>query len=483
MSVQLKTEDTDCSDQSLSSEVDIKLVLIFLVAHIPLALLMSKFELVASVHLLTTLGVGLWWVATDDRLERIAYIGAYIVGAEVLWRMTNALAFWEIGKYATAGLFFIAMLRFQRLRGPTLPLIYFALLLPAIWSTVSANPSGAKGLISFYLSGPFSLMVAACFFSHLKLWPQSLHRIFLTLIGPVIGVAAIAFYGIVTTPNIEFGSSSNFETSGGFGPNQVSAALGLGALLALLLVLSNKSDLKLRVLMFAVVLLLAAQSAMTFSRGGLDMALASALVALVFLLKSRHSIVKASFLAAVLVLIGYFILLPYLDAFTKGALSARFQDPDSTHRVDLIENDLDAWSDNPVLGVGMGESQLYHQASLDREIAAHAHTEFSRLLAEHGTLGLAAFVLILVMGAMNLKRAPTTFTKATIAALICWSFLYMSVNAMRMVAPSFVFGLSFAEVMKERLSFDELSMLTRRYKLLLAYRLRQILSHAELDQL
>jgi len=244
--------------------------------------------------------------------------------------------------------------------------------------------------------------------------------------------------------------------------------------------LSNKSDLKLRVLMFAVVLLLAAQSAMTFSRGGFDMAVASALVALGFLLKSRHSIVKASFLAAVLLLIGYFILLPYLDAFTKGALSARFQDTDSTHRVDLIEDDLDAWSDNPVLGVGMGESQLYHQASLNKDVAAH--TEFSRLLAEHGTLGLAAFVLILVMGALNLKRAPTTFAKATIAALICWSFLYMSVNAMRMVAPSFIFGLTFAE-MKEGLSLDQLFMLTRRYKLLLAYRLRQILSHAELNQL
>src|SRR5467141_723535 len=98
MFVQLKTEGTGCSHQALTSEVDIKLVVIFLAAHIPLALLMSKFESVASVHMITTLGIGLWWVATDDRLERIAYIGAYIVGAEVLWRMTNALAFWEIGK-------------------------------------------------------------------------------------------------------------------------------------------------------------------------------------------------------------------------------------------------------------------------------------------------------------------------------------------------------------------------------------------------
>jgi hypothetical protein len=59
----------------------------------------------------------------------------------------------------------------------------------------------------------------------------------------------------------------------------------------------------------------------------------------------------------------------------------------------------------------------------------------------------------------------------------------MAVNAMRLVAPSFIFGLTFAEMMKERLSFEELSVLTQRYKLLLAYRLRQILNHRELDQL
>src|SRR6266850_435366 len=481
MSVQLKREYTPCSVETLASEVDIRLVVFFFAAHIPLALLMNKFNSVAWIHLIIILGIGLWWVATDDRIERGAYIGAYIVGAEVLWRMTGAVPVWETGKYMTAALFIVAMMRFQRLRGPLVPIIYFALLLPSISSTIGANPTTARSQISFYLSGPLALMLSACFFSHLRLLPQTLHRIFLSLIGPTVGVAAIAFYGILTTPNIEFGGSSNFETSGGFGPNQVSAVLGLGALLALLMVLSNKLDLKLRVLMFGVVVLLAAQSAMTFSRGGLDMAVASAMVALVFLLKSRNSIVKVSFLTAVLIVIGYFILLPYLDAFTKGAMSARFQETDSTHRVDLIQDDLSAWSDNVVLGVGIGESKLYHQGSLGGDIAAH--TEFSRLLAEHGTLGLAAFVLIVVMGALNLKRAPTAFTRAIIAALICWSLLYMAVNAMRLVAPSFIFGLTFAEMMKERLSFEELSVLTQRYKLLLAYRLRQILNHRELDQL
>jgi hypothetical protein len=481
MSAELRIETLTNRFGTLAYEMDTKVVIIFLSAHVPLALLISKSEMAASIYLIATLATGLWCVATDDRIERVAYIAAYIVGAEVLWRMTNTVPVWETGKYATAALFILAMIRFQRLRVSILSMAYFALLLPSIWSTLGGDPAIARSQISFYLSGPFALMVSACFFYQLKLSSESLQRLFLMLIGPVIGVAAIAFYGILTTPNIEFGTSSNFETSGGFGPNQVSAVLGLGALLALLLVVSNKLDIKLRALMFFVVMLLAAQSAMTFSRGGLDIAIASAVVALVFLLKSRHSIMKVCFLTTVLILIGYFILLPYLDAFTKGALSARFQDTDSTRRVDLIQDDLDTWSDNPAFGVGIGESKFYHQATLNREIASH--TEFSRLLAEHGTLGLAAFVLILLMGAVNLKRARTTFARATVAALICWSLLYMSVNAMRIVAPSFIFGLTFAEITKGRLSFKELSILTQRYRLLLAYRLRQILINGKLDQL
>src|SRR6266850_1581087 len=173
MSVQLKREYTPCSVETLASEVDIRLVVFFFAAHIPLALLMNKFNSVAWIHLIIILGIGLWWVATDDRVERGAYIGAYIVGAEVLWRMTGAVPVWETGKYMTAALFIVAM------------------------------------------------MLSACFFSHLRLLQQTLHRIFLSLIGPTVGVAAIACYGIVTTPNIEFGGSSNFETSGGFGTNQV----------------------------------------------------------------------------------------------------------------------------------------------------------------------------------------------------------------------------------------------------------------------
>jgi hypothetical protein len=47
---------------------------------------------------------------------------------------------------------------------------------------------------------------------------------------PAVSIAALALFGILTNPDITFNTESNFATSGGFGPNQVSSMLGLGAL-------------------------------------------------------------------------------------------------------------------------------------------------------------------------------------------------------------------------------------------------------------
>src|SRR6186997_2370656 len=73
--------------------------IIFSVSHIPLALLIYRSTMIATVHALTTFAVGLWWSMSGSRnVPRVVYTAAYIVGAEVLWRMTGATVFWEFGK-------------------------------------------------------------------------------------------------------------------------------------------------------------------------------------------------------------------------------------------------------------------------------------------------------------------------------------------------------------------------------------------------
>ena len=73
-----------------------------------------------------------------------------------------------------------------------------------------------------------------------------------------------------------------------------------------------------------------------------------------------------------------------------------------------------------------------------------AHTELTRLLAEHGLLGAGAVTLLFVMAFRALQGARAMRDKALVAALLAWSLLTMSHMAMRIVAPSLVFGLAFA---------------------------------------
>ncbi len=74
--------------------------------------------------------------------------------------------------------------------------------------------------------------------------------------------------------------------------------------------------------------------------------------------------------------------------------------------------------------------------------SAAAHTEYTRLLAEHGLLGLGALALMAMIAAGNLRRAPTRLDKALAAGMLAYSLLFMAVDGMRLSATSFAFGVS-----------------------------------------
>jgi hypothetical protein len=75
--------------------------------------------------------------------------------------------------------------------------------------------------------------------------------------------------------------------------------------------------------------------------------------------------------------------------------------------------------------------------------AIAAHTEFSRLLSEHGTFGLVALLVFIGAAVANLRRAVDARSRAVIAGLSAWSALFMMSAAMRILAPSFAFGIGF----------------------------------------
>jgi O-Antigen ligase len=414
---------------------------LFCIAHIPLALALNRYDSLPTLHALVVLGIGIWWALQGSRrLYHVALIGAYITGAEVLWRMNGAQVFWEFGKYSTAIIFLIAILRTGRLKGPALMFAYFALQVPSIAVIIGRlGPSDAQGYISFNLSGPFALMVAAWFFSHLRLTAAHLQRIFVAAVGPLIGIAAITFSAIHQAKHISFTDESNFVSSGGFGPNQVSAVLGLGALFALMFILFGKASQQLKILMIGAMCLMGAQSALTFSRGGLYSFAGSVVLASAYLLRDKRIRANLLLVASIVFVLGSYVILPRLESITGGALASRFSNTTTTNRVQIILDEMRVFREAPLLGVGPGGSRFAGVAT--------AHTEFTRLVAEHGSLGIVALVLLLVATAQSIRRVKTARGKALAVSLVAWGFLFMLSAAMRLVAPAFTIGLAFATIL------------------------------------
>lgn len=412
----------------------------FLAAHAALAPLMRESSTIATLHAIVTLVVAMW-AAVRWRPEQVMYVAAYITGAEILWRMTDADVYWEVGKYAVAVVFIVAALRLTHLsRWQLLPLLYFLLLLPSVVLVDPATGFGrVREEVSSNLSGPFALAASAFFACRTTLSRAHLRHLSVALAGPVIAIAVISLLATLGMSAADFTDESNFVAAGGFGPNQVSSILGLAALAAFLSIFDPEATGGFKAMMLGVMILTAVQSALTFSRGGLDTALGAAVLGSLYLLRDARTRTRLVGFALVLAVAVYSFLWPRLDAFTEGKISVRFRDLSPTGRDVLLRDDLRIWLEHPITGVGPGGVPAHRAVS-----EASAHTEFSRLLAEHGVLGLGAVVTLLVICGGSLRQARTAASRALVVSLFAWSFLHMSHSAMRTVAPAFVFGLACA---------------------------------------
>ncbi len=424
-------------------EASLALTVLLMLLHIPLAIALQHVPVLTVAHAFGTLAVGLWWALYTRRREYVGYVAVYLAGAEVLWRMTNQSGMipWEFGKYALALIVLVAMCRGRWVRVSLLPLAYFLLLLPAaVVTMVSLNASAARNALSFNLSGPLALMLSVFFFSGLTLSREQWTKLMLWLMAPIVGITALTALHLATT-TVVFGRSSNLEASGGFGPNQVSSAMGLGIVAAFFCAVGTRSRVSVKVLCLFLLLGFAIQSALTLSRSGLYVAGISLAAGCVYLLRDRQMRLSVLVSAAALAVMVVWVF-PRVDAFTEGALSARFQDTGSTGRDSIAKADLKIFLENPWLGVGVGKAKEERRKYYGQSIIAH--TEFTRLPAEHGLLGIGAIILLLAMAMQHFHRARSPRSKAAVVALVSFGFLFMAVNGMRLLLPAVAFGLSAA---------------------------------------
>lgn len=413
-------------------------ILVLLLLNVPLGLLLRANEQLSTLHGLLTLGLGIYWLVRDEKPYKSILVISYITGAEVLWRATGANLFWEYGKYASVLLMLLVLFKYRRsIRLKSWPMVYFSLLLPS----VLILPRFDREWISFNLSGPLTLAVASILFSSLLLNRQQIKGVLAALISPTIALASIAGHAIATAETISFTAASLKQTSAGFGPNQVSSILGLGAVAALFYLLLENRRKFLRWILFLLTLWLLAQTVLTFSRGGFWTAIGAVVVAGLYLLRDRRNRIVLITATLLLFSLGYFVLFPALNRFSGNTLQRRYSDFGLTGRWEIMQADWIAFQQNPLLGVGPGQSKYYH--ALTFRLSA-THSEYTRVLAEHGTFGAAALLLLFWISATRAFKELPPFQKALTASLTVWALLFMFHAAMRLAAPSILFGLASA---------------------------------------
>lgn len=382
---------------------------------------------------------------------------AYILGAEVILRMTNSGPFYEASKYllilfSVMGLFYNGFNR-----KATIYLLYIILLIPSVYVSLYLLDVGVdiKKAIAFNLSGPICLGVSALFCYGVKVTKIQLESIINFCLYPL---ASTLVYIIFYNPNVAAvatSTGSNFQTSGGFGPNQVSTVLGLGIFLFSVRFFYFSKNKLLKYIDLIFILLFSFRAIVTFSRGGVFTAIAMILVFIFILYRTMDNKNKTRMLVSTVA----FLLIAATtwvisSAQTNGMIEKRYANQDargrekadvSTGRGDLFIGEFDEFVDNPFLGVGVGRvKDLRFQKT---GIHAASHNEMSRIIAEHGLLGLFAFLILLIV--------PLIFRFGNRSNVLFFSFylfwlLTINHSSMRIAAPAFIYALSLIKIIDEK---------------------------------
>lgn len=399
---------------------------------------LSRHVATAQAVLTVVVSVFVWfWSTRPDRIIAVTVYGGL---CDVYWRMAHSSAPWELSKYLLATGAIVLLVRFVRSwAGAVLPAAMLLVLVPGMVNAAMTDGIGtARDNISSYEMAFIALAFAAMAFRHVVGTKADAWNLAWIALGPLIAVLSATTYFVVTTPDIEFGSESNFAVTGGYGPNQVSSILGLIMLICVLIAFLPMAR-RYWPLLACLSLWSLWATFLTFSRGGIySLALAGGAMLLVGV-SSRGARTRSLLLAgaAALAIIAVF---GSANDFTGNALDTRYEDKGTASRTNIAEMDLDVWAEHPLTGVGSGRAPEYRPHEFRSEAAAH--TEFTRVVAEHGVLGLVALTLLAAILVQAYRRGLGYWNRLMVVALSMWALTTMLHAATRVGAVAVMLALT-----------------------------------------
>jgi len=342
----------------------------------------------------------------------LSFLLIYLVTFEVFARMvqTSPWIAYEQSKYITFLLTIFGILNGYN-KGK-LGLLLVFLLLPGLLYDFSGRVTYLY--LIFDVLGPINIGLCVMFFYRQRFTAKGFISIIRLMVYPIVSALFFTFIKTPDFDSIEFELGANFETTGGFGSNQVSILFGLGMfLMFLFIVFKWRFSNNFWVDSFFL-LGFAFQGLLSFSRGGVIGGILAILIVIYILKKSKVSggkvftnipkIGKYLMPALFILMLSFYVV----NSISGGLLLLRYSgetvgtmagakdksiDTFTSSRALIAKEDLELFLNYPMLGTG-GASSRYMR---EKTAGTSPHIEFSRLMAEHGLFGIIYIIVVAIL--------------------------------------------------------------------------------------
>ena len=434
--------------------------LLFIGIHILLGYASTLLRGSNSLKLLWLLIIGFFIFSIffkKNRNEEAFLFAAYISAAEVFIRMSKGMILYETGKYSVILFLLLGIFvgKFKQKFSVSLAFYLLLLLLGIVFTRVPEGEYIRKA-IAFNLSGPFVLGIAGLYFYKRSITKEDLMNALFFMILPLFSMVSYLYFKTPDLKEIIFGGSANFAASGGFGPNQVATAIGLGIFIIAVFILMKERITGSLLLDVFFLLYFFYRGLLTFSRGGLITGvLALICFSLFYTLYKKISLASFITYGGIVVVFTIGIWL-FTSNITGGMLDNRYtgknasgvQKKDiSSGRVAIFSEQVKSFTENP-LGIGVGNGKYKRQGAIGNVTAA-SHNEVGRLIEEHGIIGFIILLLLLLLPLANFWYG-NNYQRAFISAFYIFWFLTINHSAMRIAFPGFIYGLSLLNITHEK---------------------------------
>lgn len=387
-------------------------------------------------------------IRNGNQNEEAAKWSAYFAALEMIMRTTKGNIFYETGKYGVILFLMLGLVYSPHVKKYNIWWIFILLLIPGL--LITNHFESAR----FALSGPVALAVSALYFAGRSVIWDDYKTLLKWLIIPVIGLCVVLTLKTPDFSKIVFTANSMYATTGGAGPNQLSGILGGALLLMLIMILINSPLFFNRLVSIGISAYIGLRLLLSFSRAGLFSCIISLFIVLWQLIKNKYLEIERTKLVGYIVILFIFAfsLWYVVNSITGGMAYNRFSGRDtagnvradiSTGRGDLFNQEIQMFLDNPITGIGAGEVVTVRNAMYSSK--QPSHTEYSRLLAEHGLFGL--FDLIILIGFPIFWYKKTNgLSRIFFLANMSYALLILFPSSTRIIFPLFLYGLAFLDI-------------------------------------